>query len=84
MAMSKTGKILLIGGGIVLALFLVVIIGIALIAESMGKRGSAQDALAWINNEIPPEQRSQLYRRVSNGVVSAIVNNRTNREMPSK
>ena len=59
-------------------------IALGAIAESMGKRGSAQDALAWINKEIPPDQRSQLYRRVSNGVVSAIVNNRTNREMPSK
>lgn len=37
MAMSKTGKVLLIVGGIILAVFLVAIIGIALIAESMGK-----------------------------------------------
>ena len=35
--MSKTGKVLLIVGGIFLAVFLVAIIGIALIAESMGK-----------------------------------------------
>ncbi len=35
--MSKTGKVLLIVGGIILAVFLVAIIGIALIAESMGK-----------------------------------------------
>ncbi len=37
MAMSKTGKVLLIVGGVVLAVFLVAIIGIALIAKSMGK-----------------------------------------------
>ena len=37
MAMSKTAKVLLIVGGIVLAVFLVAIIGIALLAESMGK-----------------------------------------------
>ena len=37
MAMSKTGKVLLIVGGIFLVVFLVAIIGIALIAESMGK-----------------------------------------------
>ena len=37
MAMSKTAKVLLIGGGIFLAVVLVAIIGIALIAGSMGK-----------------------------------------------
>jgi protease IV len=37
MAMSKTGKVLLIVGGVVLAVFLVAIIGIALLAESLGK-----------------------------------------------
>ncbi|CAN5543209.1 signal peptide peptidase SppA [soil metagenome] len=37
MAMSKTGKIFLILGGILLAVLLVAVIGIALIASSMGK-----------------------------------------------
>jgi hypothetical protein len=37
MAMSKTAKVLLIGGAVVLAVFLVAIIGIALLAESLGK-----------------------------------------------
>ena len=55
-------------------------IALGAIAESMGRRGSAQAALAWINQEVPTDYRSQLFRRVSNGVVSAIVNNRTNRE----
>ena len=37
MAMSKTAKVLLIAGGITLAVVLVAIIGIALLAESMSK-----------------------------------------------
>lgn len=37
MAMSKTGKVLLIVGGIIFAVVLVAIIGIALLMESMGK-----------------------------------------------
>jgi protease-4 len=37
MAMSKTAKALLIVGGIIFALFLVAIIGFALLAESLGK-----------------------------------------------
>jgi protease-4 len=37
MAMSKTAKVLLIVGGVVFAVFLVAIIGIALVAESLGK-----------------------------------------------
>ncbi len=47
------------------------------IAESQGRRGAARSALAWINAEIPSEFRSQLYRRVSNGVVAAIESNRS-------
>ncbi len=49
MAMSKTGKILLIGGGIIIALFLVAIIGIALIAESMGKPSVADNSVLILN-----------------------------------
>jgi protease-4 len=37
MAMSKTAKVLLIGGAVVLAVFIVAVIGIALLAESLGK-----------------------------------------------
>jgi protease-4 len=37
MAMSKTAKVLLIGGAVVIAVFLVAIISIALLAESLGK-----------------------------------------------
>ena len=37
MAMSKTAKVILIGGGVLLAVFLIAIIGIVLMAESLGK-----------------------------------------------
>jgi hypothetical protein len=52
-------------------------IALGAIAESQGRRGAAAEALAWINREIAPPYRSQLYRRVSNGVVSAIEQNRS-------
>lgn len=49
MAMSKTAKVILIGGGIVLAVFLVAIIGIALLAESMGKPNIADNSVLVLN-----------------------------------
>jgi hypothetical protein len=52
-------------------------IALGAIAESQGRRGAAQAAVAWINRDVPPGYRSQLYRRVSNGVVSAIEQNRS-------
>ncbi len=45
MAMSKTAKVLLIVGGIFLAVVLVAIIGIALLAESMGKPNVAENSV---------------------------------------
>ena len=45
MAMSKTGKVLLIGGGIVLAVFLVAVIAIALAASSMNKPTVADNSV---------------------------------------
>ena len=51
-------------------------IALGAIAESQGRRGDARSALAWINRDIPAAQRSFLYRRVSNGVVTAIEQNR--------
>ncbi len=47
------------------------------IAEAQGRRGAAKSALAWINTEVPAQYRSQLYRRVSNGVVGAVEQNRS-------
>lgn len=59
------------------------VVALGAIAESQGRRGAAASAMAWINNDIPPQYRSQLYRRVSNGVVSAIEQNR-NRELSNR
>ncbi len=49
MAMSKTAKILLIVGGAILAVVLVAIIGIALLAESMGKPKVADNSVLVLN-----------------------------------
>lgn len=53
------------------------LVALGAIAESQGLRGSAGSALAWINRDVPAEHRSQLYRRVSNGVVISIEHNRS-------
>ena len=45
MAMSKTAKVLLIVGGIVFAVLIVAIIGIALLAESLGKPDVAENSV---------------------------------------
>ena len=47
--MSKTAKILLIVGGIMLAVVLIAVIGIALIAESMGKPEVAENSVLVLN-----------------------------------
>ena len=47
--MSKTGKVLLIVGGIVLAVVLIAIIGIALLAESMGKPNVPENSVLVLN-----------------------------------
>jgi protease-4 len=49
MAMSKTAKVLLIAGGITLAVVLVAIIGIALLAESMSKPKVADNSVLVLN-----------------------------------
>jgi hypothetical protein len=53
------------------------LIALEAIAESQGRRGVPASALAWINREVPPQYRSQLYRKVSNGVMAAIEQNRS-------
>ncbi len=45
MAMSKTAKVLLIVGGIVFAVLIIAIIGIALLAESLGKPNVADNSV---------------------------------------
>ena len=52
-------------------------VALGAIAEAMGYRGASASALRWINSDAPPEIRSQLYRRVNNGVVAAIQSNRS-------
>jgi protease-4 len=67
MAMSKTAKTLLIIGGILFAVFLVAIIGIALLAETMSKPTVANNSLLVlkVNGDLPdyaPEDAlSQLF-----------------------
>lgn len=55
MAMSKTGKILLITGGVLVVLFLMLIIGIALLAESLGKPDVPNNSVLVLNvsGELP-------------------------------
>ena len=48
------------------------------IAEQQGRRGSAGDAREWIAREAPPEYRAALYRRVNNGLLAAVRNERSN------
>ena len=47
--MSKTGKILLITGGVLVVFFLIAIIGIALIAESLGKPDVPNNSVLVLN-----------------------------------
>jgi hypothetical protein len=46
------------------------------IAESEGRRGSAERARQWIARDAPPAYRSALYRRVISGVLGKIGNSR--------
>jgi hypothetical protein len=47
------------------------------IAESQGRRGAADSARAWIARDASPDIRPQLYRRVNNGIISSIEQNRS-------
>lgn len=52
------------------------------VAESQGRRGRADDAFAWIDRDAPVALRAYLKRRVSDGMLSALEQNRTeSREM---
>ena len=46
------------------------------IAESQGRRGQSQPAMDWITREIPEDHRAGLYRRVKEGYIEAIEQNR--------
>ena len=53
------------------------LVALGAIAESQGRRGSAEAARRWIATEIPEQHRSVLYRRVTIGALSAIEQNRS-------
>ena len=47
------------------------------VAESQGRRGLADEALAWIDRDAPNALRSYLRRRVADGMLAALEQNRT-------
>jgi hypothetical protein len=47
------------------------------VAESQGRRGLAKEAIAWIDQDAPVELRSYLRRRVADGLLAALEQNRT-------
>lgn len=47
------------------------------VAESQGRRGLAEVARAWIAREIAPEQQPLLYRKVNDGLLTGIEQNRS-------
>lgn len=51
-------------------------IAMGAIAESMGARRMNEEARAWIDNEVPAQYRPTLYRRLSNGALRAITEER--------
>jgi hypothetical protein len=53
-------------------------VALGAIAESQGRRGAAEKAREWIAREAPAAYQSALYRRVNNGVLTAIGNERQN------
>jgi hypothetical protein len=59
------------------------LVALGAIAESQGKRGSAESARSWIAAEVPEEFRPTLYRRVTTGALAAIEQNRSKDFIPS-
>jgi hypothetical protein len=53
------------------------LVALGAVAESQGRRGSAEAARRWIAQEIPEQYRPTLYRRVTTGVLWAIDQNRS-------
>jgi hypothetical protein len=60
------------------------LVALGAVAESQGRRGSAEAARHWIAAEVPEEQRPTLYRRVTTGVLSAIEQNRSKEFIPTE
>jgi hypothetical protein len=59
------------------------LVALGAIAESQGKRGSAESARRWIAAEVPEQFRPTLYRRVTTGALAAIEQNRSKDFIPS-
>jgi hypothetical protein len=58
-------------------------VALGAIAESQGRRGTADSARRWIAAEVPEQFRPILYRRVTTGVLAAIEQNRSKEFIPS-
>ena len=53
------------------------------VAESQGRRGLAREAIAWIDRDAPDALRSYLRRRVADGMLAALEQNRTESQAAS-
>ena len=53
------------------------VVAYSAVAESQGRRGMADAARAWIAREIPAENQALLYRKVADGVLAAVEQNRS-------
>ena len=47
------------------------------VAESQGRRGLSKSAYHWIDNDSPPQYRSVLSRRVADGILASVEQNRS-------
>ncbi len=52
-------------------------VALGAIAEAQGVRRMGTEARQWIDHDVPPEYRSTLYRRLSNGILRAISEDRS-------
>ncbi len=53
------------------------VVAYSAVAESQGRRGLADSARKWIVSEIAPEYRPLMYRKVNDGILSSIEQNRS-------
>jgi len=53
------------------------IVALSAVAESQGRRGLSESARIWIGRDAPPAFRPQLYRKVNDGILASIEQNRS-------
>jgi len=53
------------------------LIALSAVAESQGRRGLSESARIWISRDVPPTFRAQLYRKVNDGILASIEQNRS-------